>query len=188
MTKRVLVLGTGHIGRSVAHMLRTAQGGPHYDVWVGDRVISPEVRAEFPERCFEIDGSNVDSFARRIQGNDILVNALPFHLASTVAAAAAAERIHYFDLTEDVSATRTIRDLARDAKTAFMPQCGLAPGFIAIAGHALSQGFDKLERLHMRVGALPQYPTNALKYNLTWSVDGLINEYVHPCEATAGGL
>jgi saccharopine dehydrogenase-like NADP-dependent oxidoreductase len=61
-----------------------------------------------------------------------------------------------------------------------MPQCGLAPGFISIAGYALSRGFDTLERLHMRVGALPQYPTNALKYNLTWSVDGLINEYVHP--------
>lgn len=39
----------------------------------------------------------------------------------------------------------------------------------------------------MRVGALPQYPTNALKYNLTWSVDGLINEYVHPCEAIVDG-
>ena len=52
-----------------------------------------------------------------------------------------------------------------------------------MAGYALSQGFDTLERLHMRVGALPQYPANALKYNLTWSVDGLINEYLHPCEA-----
>jgi saccharopine dehydrogenase-like NADP-dependent oxidoreductase len=68
-----------------------------------------------------------------------------------------------------------------------MPQCGLAPGFISIAGYALSRGFDTLERLHMRVGALPQYPTNALKYNLTWSVDGLINEYVHPCEAIVDG-
>ena len=54
----------------------------------------------------------------------------------------------------------------------------MAPGFIGIAGYALSQGFDTLERLHMRVGALPQYPANALKYNLTWSVDGLINEYL----------
>jgi saccharopine dehydrogenase-like NADP-dependent oxidoreductase len=35
----------------------------------------------------------------------------------------------------------------------------------------------------MRVGALPQFPTNALKYNLTWSTDGLINEYCNPCEA-----
>ncbi len=187
MTTRVLVLGTGHIGRAVAHLLRTAQGEPRYDVWVGDRIVGTEVREEFADHWFEIEGSDVESFARRVQGYDLLINALPFHLASTVAAAAAAERVHYFDLTEDVSATRAIRELAQDAKTAFMPQCGLAPGFIAIAGYALSQGFDKLERLHMRVGALPQYPTNALKYNLTWSVDGLINEYVHPCEAIVDG-
>ena len=35
----------------------------------------------------------------------------------------------------------------------------------------------------MRVGALPLFPTNALKYNLTWTTDGLINEYCNPCEA-----
>ena len=39
----------------------------------------------------------------------------------------------------------------------------------------------------MRVGALPQFPTNALNYNLTWSTDGLINEYCNPCEAIHEG-
>ena len=39
----------------------------------------------------------------------------------------------------------------------------------------------------MRVGALPQFPTNALTYNLTWSTDGLINEYCNPCEAIHDG-
>jgi saccharopine dehydrogenase-like NADP-dependent oxidoreductase len=39
----------------------------------------------------------------------------------------------------------------------------------------------------MRVGALPQFSTNALKYNLTWSTDGLINEYCNPCEAIVDG-
>ncbi len=39
----------------------------------------------------------------------------------------------------------------------------------------------------MRVGALPQYPTNALNYNLTWSTDGLINEYCNKCEAIHQG-
>jgi saccharopine dehydrogenase-like NADP-dependent oxidoreductase len=39
----------------------------------------------------------------------------------------------------------------------------------------------------MRVGALPQYPSNALKYNLTWSTDGLINEYCNLCEAIHDG-
>jgi saccharopine dehydrogenase-like NADP-dependent oxidoreductase len=48
-------------------------------------------------------------------------------------------------------------------------------------------GFDQIFDLKMRVGALPAFPTNALKYNLTWSVDGLINEYCHPCEAIRDG-
>jgi saccharopine dehydrogenase-like NADP-dependent oxidoreductase len=39
----------------------------------------------------------------------------------------------------------------------------------------------------MRVGALPQYPSNALNYNLTWSTDGVINEYIEPCEAIVDG-
>ena len=39
----------------------------------------------------------------------------------------------------------------------------------------------------MRVGALPQYPSNALNYNLTWSTDGVINEYCEPCEAIVEG-
>src|SRR3569623_1512212 len=95
--------------------------------------------------------------------------------------------LHYFDLTEDVAATKEIQKIAADAKTAFMPQCGLAPGFIGIVAHHLTQSFDTLHEVKMRVGALPEFPTNALKYNLTWSVDGLINEYCHPCEAIRDG-
>ena len=39
----------------------------------------------------------------------------------------------------------------------------------------------------MRVGALPAYPSNALNYNLTWSTEGVINEYIEPCEAIVDG-
>ena len=37
------------------------------------------------------------------------------------------------------------------------------------------------------VGALPRFPSNRLKYNLTWSTEGLINEYLNPCEALVEG-
>lgn len=67
------------------------------------------------------------------------------------------------------------------------PQCGLAPGFISIAAHDLFKRFDHVNKLRLRVGALPQNPTNRLKYNLTWSTDGLINEYLNPCEAILNG-
>ena len=94
---------------------------------------------------------------------------------------------HYFDLTEDVAVTRAVRELADGATRAFVPQCGLAPGFISIAANALIQHFDEIRSVKLRVGALPQHPNNALKYSLTWSTDGLINEYGNPCEAIVDG-
>jgi len=68
-----------------------------------------------------------------------------------------------------------------------VPQCGLAPGFIAIVANHLVDRFDLPDDIRLRVGALPQYPDNALKYNLTWSTDGLINEYCNPCEVIHEG-
>jgi saccharopine dehydrogenase-like NADP-dependent oxidoreductase len=69
-----------------------------------------------------------------------------------------------------------------------VPQCGLAPGFISIVANDVAGRFERLRDVNMRVGALPTYPSNALKYNLTWSTDGLINEYCNPCEAIVDGV
>jgi saccharopine dehydrogenase-like NADP-dependent oxidoreductase len=91
--------------------------------------------------------------------------------------------LHYFDLTEDVQVTHQVKEVAQGAATAFVPQCGLAPGFISIAANELMQRFETLDTVKMRVGALPVNPNNRLKYSLTWSTDGLINEYGNFCEA-----
>jgi saccharopine dehydrogenase-like NADP-dependent oxidoreductase len=68
-----------------------------------------------------------------------------------------------------------------------VPQCGLAPGFISIAANELIQHFDELRSVKLRVGALPQHPNNVLKYSLTWSTDGVINEYGNLCHAIVDG-
>ena len=104
-----------------------------------------------------------------------------------VAQAAHALGIHYFDLTEDVQNTTIVRELAKRSNAILMPQCGLAPGFISIAAHSMAAPFDTVETIKMRVGALPLYPSNRLKYALTWSTDGLINEYGNLCEAIVDG-
>ena len=95
----------------------------------------------------------------------------------------------YFDLTEDLETMRRVSEVAKQARSGqiFMPQCGLAPGFVSIVAHDLTGNFESLETVFMRVGALPQFPSNALMYNLTWSTDGLINEYCNPCEAIHEG-
>jgi saccharopine dehydrogenase-like NADP-dependent oxidoreductase len=81
----------------------------------------------------------------------------------------------------------TRRPVASLAPAVLMPQCGLAPGFVSVAAAALASSFDELRSVSLRVGALPQFSTNALKYNLTWSTAGLINEYCNSCEAIVDG-
>ncbi|MBL8326180.1 MAG: saccharopine dehydrogenase NADP-binding domain-containing protein, partial [Rubrivivax sp.] len=181
---RIALLGAGHIGQTIARLLHRSGD---YHVTVLDRsdqalaLLAGDGDSAAATRV--IDTSDSGALRQALLGHDAVLNALPYHLATLAASVARDARCHYFDLTEDVAATRAIKQLAEGAGTAFMPQCGLAPGFIGIVAHHLTKSFDTLHDVKMRVGALPAFPTNSLKYNLTWSVDGLINEYCHPCEA-----
>ncbi len=181
----ICLLGAGHIGRTIARLLHES-GDYRVKVLDRDERALEQLAAE-GIRTVTLETEDPAALARELVPGGAVVNALPYHLAVTAARAAGERGCHYFDLTEDVAATREIRALADGANTAFMPQCGLAPGFVGIVAHHLAQGFEELRDVQMRVGALPAFPTNALKYNLTWSVDGLINEYCHPCDAIHDG-
>lgn len=184
----VTVLGAGKIGRTIAAML---QDSGDYTVKLVDRDRHALDGLPSGVTAQVADPSDPAVCRALLKGCYAVLNALPFHAAVAVATAAAEQRVHYFDLTEDVAATRAIRALASTAESVLMPQCGLAPGFIGVVGHDLAQRFlrrgGELLELRMRVGALPRYPSNALKYNLTWSTEGLINEYCNPCEAIVDG-
>ncbi|MBN8505863.1 MAG: saccharopine dehydrogenase NADP-binding domain-containing protein [Burkholderiales bacterium] len=182
---KIALLGAGHIGQTIARLLHNTGD---YQVTVMDKSAAYlKVLAAEGIATAQVDSESKDALVAALRGKDTVVNALPYHLAITAAEAALTCGCHYFDLTEDVAATKAIKVMAKGAKTAFMPQCGLAPGFIGIVAHHLAKQFDEVRDVQMRVGALPAFPTNKLKYNLTWSVDGLINEYCHPCEAIHGG-
>ena len=82
-----------------------------------------------------------------------VISSLPYFLNTYVAKAAKAAKAHYFDLTEDTAVTEAVKAIAADAETAFVPQCGLAPGFISIAANSLMQEFDQCHHAKLRVGA-----------------------------------
>ena len=182
---KIALLGAGHIGQTIARLLHASAD---YQVTVFDKQPASLAKLKAEGIATEqVDTANHAAMALALRGREIVVNALPYQLAIPAAQMALEAGCHYFDLTEDVTATKEIKRIAANARTAFMPQCGLAPGFIGIVAHHLTKSFDTLHDVKMRVGALPAFPTNALKYNLTWSVDGLINEYCHPCEAIHDG-
>ena len=181
----VLVVGAGKIGCLIADLLETSGD---YRVTLADRSAAALDAVALPgSRKQVLDVTSQDALAAAAKGREAVISAAPFFLTPAIAAAAKAAGAHYLDLTEDVASTDAVKALAEDAATAFMPQCGLAPGFVSIAAHDLVRPFETIEALTLRVGALPRYPTNALKYNLTWSTDGLINEYCNPCDALVDG-
>jgi saccharopine dehydrogenase-like NADP-dependent oxidoreductase len=182
---KTALLGAGHIGQTIARLLHHAGD---FEVTVVDRNATALAKlASEGIATRVVETADNHALAAALESHQAVVNALPYHLAVDAARAAVAARCHYFDLTEDVAATREIKQIAEGASTVCMPQCGLAPGFIGIVAHHMTKAFDTLDEVKMRVGALPAFPTNALKYNLPWSVDGLINEYCHPCEAIHDG-
>lgn len=184
MRKRIAVVGAGQIGSIIAGML-SDQG---HRVTLADA--STAQLATVQSRAFEpqiVDASDGRAVAAFLADKDIVVSACPYFLNKGIAKAAVETGTHYFDLTEDVETTAYIKQIAEGASVALMPQCGLAPGFICVLGADMAARFDKVRTIKMRVGALPLYPTNALRYNVTWSVDGLINEYCNPCEMVYDG-
>ncbi|MFQ5974046.1 MAG: saccharopine dehydrogenase NADP-binding domain-containing protein [Alphaproteobacteria bacterium] len=183
---KVLMLGVGKIGSAITDLLH---GSGNYDVTVADydkdalsRIHQDDVKREV------LDVSDAAALTRAMTDRDVVVSALPYYLNQGVIGAARQTSTHYFDLTEDIDTTDRLRRIAEEADVVFVPHCGLAPGFIQIAAYELTGGFDSLRSVHMRVGALPQFPTNDLMYNLTWSTDGLINEYCNPCEVIHNGV
>jgi saccharopine dehydrogenase-like NADP-dependent oxidoreductase len=188
MKRKVLLLGAGKIGRTIAKFLSSSGD---YDLLVGDtdarsldRIREQSVVATAP-----VDAGNARQVADALAGRDIVISALSYVNNPLVAESALQAGASYFDLTEDINTTDRVVAIAEKARAGqiFMPQCGLAPGFVSIVAQHLTEAFDSLDSVFMRVGALPQFPSNALMYNLTWSTDGLINEYCNPCEVVHQG-
>lgn len=185
--RTVAVLGAGKIGRMVTHMLGHCGD---YQVRVADVSLAAAQRAvkDVPgAEAFQVAFDDERTLEPVLSGAEAVLSCCPFECNPFIAEQAVKYDLHYLDLTEDIETTRSVlRNVERSSK-AFIPQCGLAPGFITICGVHLMKPMEEVESLKLRVGALPRYPSNMLKYNLTWSTEGLINEYGNPCEVLRDG-
>lgn len=187
----VMVVGAGKIGSLIACLL-TESGD--YQVHLVDLDFNGSdvkrlLQAMPSIKTIALDITQEKMLQRYVHENKIiaLISSLPYFLTHHILQVAHRAKVHYFDLTEDTTVTQTVKQMAQGEESAFVPQCGLAPGFIGIAAHSLMEEFDECLHAKLRVGALPQRTSNALHYSLTWSTDGIINEYGNMCWAIKGG-
>lgn len=171
--KQILILGSGNIGGVLALML-----AKKYKVTLA--AIKHDVKLSSDIEMVVLDATSSSALQDLMNQKkiDAVISCLPHFITQQVAKTIIAAGIAYFDLTEDVVTTKKIASYAKNAKNIVVPQCGLAPGFISIITKNIMQHFDEIDSVKMRVGALPINVSNALQYALTWSTDGLINEYI----------
>jgi saccharopine dehydrogenase-like NADP-dependent oxidoreductase len=177
--KNIAVIGLGKVGSLVATLL-----SEQFTVTGLDQ---QKPLSELPFATLQGNITDEQFMQSFLSKQDGVVSCLPYNLNLPVARAAYKAGVHYFDLTEDISTTAAIREMATTSKGVMAPQCGLAPGYIGIIGADLCKRFTRLRDVELRVGALPRFPNGLLGYSFTWSPAGVINEYINDAEVIHNG-
>ena len=118
-----------------------------------------------------------------------VISCVPYFLNERLMEQALAARTHFCDLggnKDTVARQLSQAERARQAGVSVIPDCGVAPGTAGVLAEYW-QGAWEYESVLIRCGGLPQVPDNLLKYQLTFSAWGLLNEYLDDCELARGG-
>lgn len=129
----------------------------------------------------QIDASQYDDIVTLFRGHDSVISCVNYWYNVSLSKAAIETGANFCDLGGNNYIVDEQLALDAEAKAAginIVPDCGLAPGMVSILAMHGAAKFDKVDEIHIRVGGLPQDPQPPLNYQLVFSVEGLINEYV----------
>ncbi|MDQ3748067.1 MAG: saccharopine dehydrogenase NADP-binding domain-containing protein, partial [Acidobacteriota bacterium] len=191
---KIFVLGAGRMGHGAVFDL--AHNSPEVEaVTVADadftkaegivkRIESPKVSAA------ELDVSDYDEAIAAMRGHDAAISCVNYWHNLKLSKAAIETRTNFCDLGGNnyvVDAQLALDEEAKKANINIIPDCGLAPGMVSILAMHGANRFDETNEIHIRVGGLPQKPKPPLNYQLVFSVEGLINEYIEKARVIRGG-
>lgn len=138
----------------------------------------------------QIDASNYQDVVELMRGHDSTISCVNYWYNESLSRAAIETKSNFCDLGGNNYVVDSQLALDTEAKAAginIIPDCGLAPGMVSILAMHGVANFDAIEEIHIRVGGLPQDPQPPLNYQLVFSVEGLINEYVEVARVIRDG-
>src|ERR1700741_3019838 len=195
---KFLVIGAGMMGSAAAYDMARPPAVPFVTLADADLKVAREVAARINHihgdrkvKAIALDASDENSASRVMKGHDAVLSAVPYFLNLGLAKAAIAARCHFADLGGNNTVVR--QELALSAKAeksgvAIAPDCGLSPGMASILGGELVNRLGRrADALQLYVGGLPERPVPPFHYQLVFSVEGLINEYVEPARILRKG-
>lgn len=181
------ILGAGRQGVAAAYDL--ARFGEAKEIQLFD--LDPEAAVQGAHRVNELTGSqlakgsgldirNAPALTTALKEIDSTLSAVPYQFNLEITRAAIAAGSNLCDLGGHTDTVRKQLALDAEAKSAgitITPDCGMGPGLNINMGVRAMDYLDEPEEVYIWDGGLPQNPQPPWNYQLTFNVNGLINEY-----------
>lgn len=184
--KNIAVLGRGQVGRAIIHTLLN----------LGKNVVSLDCSPKDLSHFSIVEDISNKSFFDLDKGDreelkncDCVISTLPYFLNVNAADFFIKYHVPYFDLGGSNITSLNINKLASRNKSLVMTDVGLAPGIVNIWAEEGADILKKPKNISMYCGGIPIIPKKGdlFKYNMTWSGDGLYNEYKDSCVVLKNG-
>lgn len=190
---KILVLGAGRMGHGAVfdliHNSPAVESVTVADFDLGKAdAVAASVGGNVTAR--HIDASNYSDIVELFRGHDSVISCVNYWYNVSLSKAAIEVGANFCDLGGNNYVVDEQLALDADAKAAginIIPDCGLAPGMVSILAMHGAAKFEKVDEIHIRVGGLPQDPQPPLDYQLVFSVEGLINEYIEVARVIRDG-
>ena len=191
---KILVLGAGRMGYGAAYDL--IHNSPDVtSVTIADfhaEVANNAAAKIGTDRITakQIDAGNYDEAVALFRGHDSVISCVNYWYNEWLSKAAIETKANFCDLGGNnyvVDKQLALDEQAKKAGINIIPDCGLAPGMVSILAMHGAKQFETLNEIHIRVGGLPQDPQPPLDYQLVFSVEGLINEYIEVARVIRDG-
>ncbi len=190
----ILVLGAGRMGHgAVFDLIHNSPDVERVTVADFDLKKAESVAASVGTSrvdAAQVDASDISSVTELMSGHDSVISCVNYWYNVALSKAAIQTRASFCDLGGNnyiVDEQLALDAEARAAGVSIIPDCGLAPGMVSVLAMHGAAKFDEIQEIHIRVGGLPQDPQPPLNYQLVFSVEGLINEYVENARVIRDG-
>lgn len=190
---KILVLGAGRMGHGAAFdLIHNSPAVESVTVADFDFARAEMVAASVGGNIFakQIDASNYKDIVELFRGHNSVISCVNYWYNVSLSKAAIETGANFCDLGGNNYIVDEQLALDQEAKAAginIIPDCGLAPGMVSILAMHGAARFETLDEIHIRVGGLPQHPEPPLNYQLVFSVEGLINEYIEVARVIRDG-
>ncbi|MEO6589888.1 MAG: saccharopine dehydrogenase C-terminal domain-containing protein, partial [Pyrinomonadaceae bacterium] len=191
---KILVLGAGRMGFGAVYdlvhnspevsLVTVADADPAKAEDIVNKISSPKLSA------VQLDVCDLEKTSEIMREHDSVISCVNYWFNAQLSKIAIETKTNFCDLGGNntvVDKQLALDEKAKSAGINIIPDCGLAPGMVSILAMDGANRFDEIEEIHIRVGGLPQNPQPPLNYQLVFSVEGLINEYIETARVIRDG-